>query len=87
MGGEGVDRAVNARFAIFLGRFAHSSVANNKPSPDDSLLPTASKRRGCYSRTLLEADWLFTGMPWGAIQKEGAFSSEMMYLLIRMFKN
>lgn len=37
--------------------------------------------------TSLEADWLFTGMPWGAIQKEGAFSSEIMYLLIRMFKN
>lgn len=38
VGGEGVDRAVNARFAIFLGRFAHCSVANNKPPPDDSLL-------------------------------------------------
>lgn len=38
MGGEGVDRAVNARFAIFLGRFAHCSVVNNKPPPDDSLL-------------------------------------------------
>lgn len=46
-----------------------------------------SAARLLYDRSLLEAGRLSTGMRWGASQKQGAFSSEVLILLIRIFEN
>lgn len=46
-----------------------------------------SAARLLYSRSLLEAGRLSTGMRWDASQKQGALSSEVLILLIRVFKN